>query len=419
MGPFDKVLRISRQLWIVVVMGIVLHTTSAASEAEPAWVAQLTATLGNGALLVEDQSGRTVLDLHADETFVPASILKLATSACALLTLPNNYRFQTSFHYGTNGVLYVKGFGDPALTSEELAQAARGLRGRGVHDVRGIVLDDSFFAPHLAIDGQSASANPYDAQNSALLANFNTIFIRKAKNGQVVSAEPQTPITAMTLDLAKGLRAGTHRINVSRDSGKALLYVGHLLKAFFEHEGVAVAGEITAGRVPNGLAATYVHTSSQSLPHLIRALLENSNNLMTNQLFLTMGAQKFGPPATVEKGQAVMHECLKTQFGWRNFVVMEGSGLSKQNQVTAHQMMRLVRFFERYRDLVPMKEPPFQAKTGTLNGVSTLAGFFDTPSRHHYRFVLMLNAPGVGYWSKFKVAKLLYDGLSGTMLSKK
>lgn len=417
MRHLDNVVGIFRWLQIVALMGL-LTTATHTFAADPAWTGPLTAALGNGALLVEDQSGRTLLDLRADETFVPASILKLATSACALLTLPSHYRFQTAFHYDNRGVLYVKGFGDPALTSEELARAAHGLRGRGIAEVRGIVLDDAFFAPHMVIDGQSASANPYDAQNSALLANFNTIFIRKAKNGTVVSAEPQTPLTAMTLELAKSLHAGTHRINVSRDSGKALLYVGHLLKAFLEREGVAVAGAITAGRVPAGLATTYVHTSAQSLPQLIRALLENSNNLMTNQLFLTMGAQKFGPPATVEKGQAVMHECLKTQFGWRNFAVLEGSGLSKQNQVTAHQMMRLVRFFERYRDLIPMKEPPFQAKTGTLNGVSTLAGFFDTPNRQHYRFVLMLNAPGVGYWSKFKVAKLLYDGLAGTMLSR-
>lgn len=377
------------------------------------WTTQLQNTLSNnGSFLLEDQTGKTVMAIHADDPLIPASILKLATTACAMLNLGMDFRFQTGFYFASDHTLYVKGFGDPAITSEELDAIAHTLVQHGARQVARIILDGSYFTPGISIDGQSSSANPYDALNSALLVNFNTINVHKSKSGAVESAEPQTPLTAMTLELAKNLKPGTQRINISRTPEPAMLYVGHLLKAFLEGAGAQVGTSISLGHVPTSLAPLYMHRSSRSLERDIRDLLEHSNNLMTNQLFLTMGAEKYGAPATVEKGQRVMQDCMQEKFGWRGFRIVEGSGLSRLNQVTAAQMMRLVHFFEKHIDLLPNKEPPFIAKTGTLNGVSTLAGFFTTPARKLYRFVLILNQPGINYWTKFKVAKIVYDGLT-------
>ncbi len=368
---------------------------------------------GNAAILVEDSSGRTIFSHRAEEPLIPASIMKMATSACALSVLPKDFRFVTAFHTDAQHRLYVTGYGDPSLTSEELAVVAQQLRAKGLRQVHDIILDDSFFDSHIAIDGQSRSLNPYDAHNSALLVNYNTIAVRKLRGGQVVSAEPQTPVTALTQDLARGLGVGTHRINLSRDPQKALLYVGHLLKAFLVQAGVSVEGTIQAGALPAQATLAYMHRSSKSLPDNIRDLLEFSNNLTTNQIFLTLGAAVLNPPATVEKAKAVLNTCAKQQFGWTNFHIEEGSGLSRLNRVTATEMLQLLRLFESYRHLLPTKDGIFQAKTGTLNGVSSLAGYFATPTGQHYRFVIIINDPKTSYEAKFDVARILYRGLVG------
>ncbi len=373
------------------------------------WQQLAVAAAGHAAILVEEGSGRVLLASHADEAMIPASILKVATSSCALDTLPANFRFPTAFYYSHKGSLYVKGYGDPAFVSEEMPRIVQALASRGIRQIHKIILDDTFFAPGIQIDGQSKSLNPYDAMNGALIANFNTIMVRKLPNGTVVSAEPQTPMTALTTELARALPRGAGRINLSRMPEQSVLYVGHLLRAFLQQGGIPVLAEIKRGKVPHQLQPTYIHYSSKLLADDLQNLLEFSNNFMINQIFLAMGAEKFGAPATVEKGVRVVTECMH-RLGWKNFAIREGSGLSRDNRVTAIDMMRLLRSFEGRQNLLPIKEG-LRAKTGTLQGVSSLIGYFQSPSNHHYRFVIIINDPHTTYEHKFKVAKIITAGL--------
>lgn len=396
-------------------MGLLTAGTVGVAGAQPLWVERLLQMIGVGTVLVERSDGEQVVAFAANEPFIPASILKLATSYCALTVLPKRFRFATAFHTTKDGTLYVTGFGDPALTSEELAVIAKQLRSHGLSTVRQIVLDDSFFDPGIHIDGQSLSLNPYDAHNSALLVNYNTVNVRKLKNGTVVSGEPQTPMTELTAQLARRLRPGAHRINLSRDPAQALLYVGHLLKAFLIEAGASVSGPVVRGHRPPHAASLYFHYSGKSLEENLRDLLEFSNNLVTNQLFLVMGAVVLGEPATVEKGQAVLRTCLRKHLGWQHVQLVEGSGLSRQNRVTAAEMMRLLKAFEPYAHLLPLKEEFFRAKTGSLNGVSSLAGYFTVPQGDRYRFVLISNDPKTTYATKFTAAKLIYRALAGLL----
>lgn len=380
------------------------------SQEAPNWRTAAIARAGHAAIYVEDQAGRAVMTHQVYTPMVPASTLKVATSYCALHTFPTGFRFPTAFYAQPDGTLYVKGYGDPSLISEELARIAKQLRTRGLRTVARIILDDSVFAPDIVIDGRSRSLNPYDAHNSALLVNYNTLHVR-VRGGRVESAEPQTPTTALTAQLARGLPAGRHRINLARTPESALLYAGHLLAAFLQQEGIAVTTDITRGVAPANLRPLYVHHSSRSLEDNVRDLLEFSNNLIANQIFLAMGAHAFGAPATVDKGVRVLNDCLQRELGWRDFAVTEGSGLSRHNRVTAAQMMTLLRKFQQYAHLMPVKEQ-FRAKTGTLNGVSSFAGYFRTPDHRDYRFVIMINDPKTSYEAKFQIARMLYNGLA-------
>jgi hypothetical protein len=151
----------------------------------------------SGLVLVMDEKGNELVAQNADKPFVPASVAKIVTAWLAMEALGADYRFETRFFLDGKRVLYVRGGGDPFLVSEELAQLAPALvAATGKQPLSGIVLDASYYPSDIRIPGIEDTEEAYDALNSALAVNFNTInAVRKGK--MVSSAEPQTPITPL------------------------------------------------------------------------------------------------------------------------------------------------------------------------------------------------------------------------------
>ena len=149
----------------------------------------------SGVVLVIDDKGNELIAQNVDKPFVPASVTKIVTAWVAMEILGGDYRFETKFYLDDKRVLYVRGGGDPFLISEELAPLANQLVAAvGKEPITGIVRDASYYPSDLRIPGIENTGEAYDALNSALAVNFNTIAaVRKGKT--VVSAEPQTPIT--------------------------------------------------------------------------------------------------------------------------------------------------------------------------------------------------------------------------------
>ncbi|HSA58323.1 MAG TPA: D-alanyl-D-alanine carboxypeptidase [bacterium] len=380
------------------------------------WQVHLTVALKNGGAYAETEDGKVLFDHRSRDYFIPASTMKIATAACAIDRLGRDFRFATDFFITQDKRLIVKGYGDPFLVSEELAVAAAALASKGVKEVKGILLDTTYFEPDIKIDGTSNSTNPYDALNGALIANFNTVNVHKMGSGPraaVYSAETQTPITPIAVESAEGLPPGQQRINIGQDPLKGARYVGELLSEFLKKEGVRVEGPIVPGAAPKNAQPVYRHLSSRRAEDVVRELLKFSTNFMANQVFLVLGAERFGPPANVEKAQTVLRDCLKNDAGWTNFHVHEGAGLSRKNAVTPRQMVDLLRHFEPHLDLLPREEGVFRAKTGTLTGVNTLAGFFPMSDGKMARFAILVNSP-VPFDYKFKLAKMLYDGVNAS-----
>lgn len=386
-----------------------------AAFAGDSWQVHFMVALKNGGAIVEDDSGKILFSHRSEAAFIPASIMKIATSACAIDTLGRDFRFPTDFFLTKDHELVVKGYGDPFLVSEEITVIAKALKDKGLREVSGILLDSSYFDSHIVIDGTSHTPNPYDALNGALIANFNTVNVHKEGSGPraaIASAEPQTPLTPLAAETAKDLPGGKQRVNIGNDPLKGALYAGELVAAFLKKEGIEVRGDIRNGLRPADAPLLYRHISSKSLNDVLRELLEYSTNFMANQIFLVMGAEKFGAPATVEKGRKALTEFLGQKVGWKNFTVAEGAGLSRQNSVTPRQMIALLRYFEPYKNLLPVEENLFRAKTGTLTGVNTLAGYFDLPNGKAARFAILVNDT-VPFDYKFKLGRMLYAGING------
>lgn len=384
-----------------------LFTPVSFSQTLPPWGSEVTAYIQNGGVYVQDAKGKVLLNFRGEEQFIPASTFKVITGLAALEVLGKDYRFKTDFYFDGSKKLYVKGYGDPYLVSEELAQIAKVLKSKGLKSIEQIILDDSYFEV-IKVPGASASLNPYDALNSSLSANFNTIFIEKRKGGEVFSAEPQTPMTELTRTLASRAPFGKSRINLAAHPDQSLLYVGHLLKAFLEQEGVSVQGSIVKGTVSPNAKLLYRHFSSKSLEEVVQAMMKFSTNFISNQLFLALGAEKLGAPATLGKGKKVVSGFLREELRLTEVEVEEGSGLSRNNRISPANLVKILKAFEKYRHLLPEKLGQIQAKTGTLHQVSALAGYFDSAQHQTVYFAIILNQDG-GY--REKIAKVLYQYL--------
>ena len=164
-----------------------------------------------GVVFVVDGQGNELVAQNPDQPFVPASVTKIVTAWLAMETLGADYRFETRFYLDSRRVLYIRGGGDPFLTSEELKPLAAALVAKvGKAPIRGVVVDASYYPSNLRIPGIEDDDDAYDALNSALGVNFNTIYAERV-GATVRSAEPQTPITPIAIArfLAKGPPDGT------------------------------------------------------------------------------------------------------------------------------------------------------------------------------------------------------------------
>ncbi len=353
---------------------------------------KLAALAPTGLVLVMDDKGNELMAQNADKPFVPASVAKIVTAWLALDVLGADYRFETRFYLGTDRVLYIRGGGDPFLVSEELAQLASALvAATGKQPLSGIVLDASYYPSDIRIPGIEATDEAYDALNSALAVNFNTIHaVRKGKT--VRSAEEQTPITPLAISqfLARGTQ-GRSRISLTQDPTMGLHYAGELIAAFIERAGGSVKGKISTGFVPEGLEPVYVHRQSRPLSTILSGMLLGSNNYVANQVFLEIGGHRLGGPVSLQKSLQVANEMLVRHRLAGSIHLEEGSGISRGNRFTARGLAQLLHLFEPHATLLRSGDGAL-FKTGTFSGVRTLAGYADTSKHGRVRFVIALTS---------------------------
>lgn len=351
---------------------------------------QVAALAPSALVYVVDAQGNELIAQNADQPFVPASVAKLVTVWLALETLGADYRFQTRFYLDDKRVLYVRGGGDPFLISEELAPLAQELVGAiGKAPLTGIVLDASYYPADLRIPGIEDTSESYNALNSALAVNFNTISAVR-RGASVVSGEKQTPITPLAISqFVKRGPAGRSRISLAQDPALSLQYAGELLAAFIEKAGGSVKGQITRGPVPADLAPVYLHRQSRPLSTVLHELLVGSNNYIANQVFLEIGAHRSGAPVSLEKSLKAANDMLAGYDLARSIYLEEGSGISRGNHFTARGLAKVLDLLAPHAKLLKGGKGAAY-KTGTLDGVRTLAGYAQTSKHGQVRFVISL-----------------------------
>lgn len=350
-------------------------------------------------VLVTAQSGDALYSWQATAPLIPASLTKLVTAHLAINKWNLEHRFHTDFLLDGE-TLWVKGYGDPFLVSEEIDKLAvylkQSLQGEDATIITKLHIDNSHFDFEF-VPGRSQVADPYNAPISAVSANFNTAKLRN-NNGRIESAEAQTPLTNTARKVANRLSKKVDRVNLLNAENAQTNFAELLLfKLGWQNIELRIGQTVT-----DGAKLVYRHENSHTLADVLRGTLEFSNNFMANQLFLKLADGKQMNSVSFSASRDVVNAALAERFAWRNHNVDEGSGLSRENRLSAKQIDDLLRALSPNKGLfkkikTKSKSAMVYAKTGTLNGVRSYAGYIELPSKspekisEEYRFVFNFN----------------------------
>jgi D-alanyl-D-alanine carboxypeptidase/D-alanyl-D-alanine-endopeptidase (penicillin-binding protein 4) len=332
----------------------------------------------SGAVVVDLQTGALLFARHPDLPLAPASNEKLTVSFTALHELGTSYRFRTEVFgrgYQEDGVwhgdVFLKGFGDPTLTSLQVERLATQIADLGITRIAGRVYgDESWFDAQRTAPGWKAS-----------------YYINEC-----------APLSALIVD------RGWYDHHTARQP--ALAAAGEL-KLLLRKHGVS-SGVVGLGRAPDD-AYGLAQVDSDPLPVVVAQMDHESDNFIAEMLLKEIGAE-VGDAGTTPAGAAIVRrDLLAANVPLAGIRISDGSGLSLNDRLTARALAALLVAVWNDVDLhnpfwasLPiagvngtldkrLRKPPargaVRAKTGTTDRASALSGYV----RDRYGFAVLQN----------------------------
>jgi D-alanyl-D-alanine carboxypeptidase/D-alanyl-D-alanine-endopeptidase (penicillin-binding protein 4) len=396
-------------------------------------------------VILEADSGRVVTVHNADTPRSPASTIKTVTTFAALDMLGPAFLWQTRA-WIHDGDLILQGGGDPYMTLERWWSFVQGLRASGLKSIRGdIVIDNTAFSlppeDPGAFDGRPNRS--YNVLPDALMVNFQSIDFRllaDPDSGKVQVIASPAPVN---LDVENHIRfvpgrcsgsAGRVDFQVASAAWDRVVFSGALsphctersfarvllspatyafgtFVALWRQSGGEFSGKLRIEPTPADAKPLFTF-DSLSLGEIVRLTNKHSSNLMARHLLLTLGKERYGEPATLEKGAAAIDEWSRERgLDLTGVDIDNGSGLSRSTHISALQMAKVLnaayhsRFAPEYLASLPlagmdgtlrtrMKSAPggsVRLKTGTLEGVSGVAGYVTSAGGKTYILVSLVN----------------------------
>jgi D-alanyl-D-alanine carboxypeptidase/D-alanyl-D-alanine-endopeptidase (penicillin-binding protein 4) len=412
-----------------------------------------------GVQVVNVHTGEEVFARNADQSLVPASVMKVLTGAVALRELGPGYKFATYVSTDATldpegiltGDLYVQGFGDPTLVTEDLWRLAYDLWLAGVRKVEGdVIYDDSFFDQDRLIDGwrkeiDMANGPAYFAPLGALSVNFNTACLVVGPGG-AAGEEGSVTLEAPSdsIQVSNRVKTGSRRSRASlavirskKGGGKVEFKVSgtvplgaapsklyrtvidpldQFMSVFGGHldeRGIEVMGAHRGGKVGDG-KRILARKESASLPTVLARMNKHSSNFVAEHVLKAVGAEVFGAPGTTEKGLRVIADYLESLGADSDeFTLVNGSGLSRDIELRPSHINSVMIDMAADRLLGPEftsslaiggvdgtlwtrfrgegVEGRVRGKTGSLNHVHGLTAYVDGGDGELYAFTFLVN----------------------------
>jgi D-alanyl-D-alanine carboxypeptidase/D-alanyl-D-alanine-endopeptidase (penicillin-binding protein 4) len=404
-------------------------------------------------VIVDPESGRVVRSQNPDTPRSPASTIKVVTTIAALELLGPAYTWHThasirgEIEGGVlDGDLILQGGGDPYMTLERWWSFARALRAKGLRRIHGdIVIDDTAFSlpPEDPAEFDGRPNRSYNVVPDAMMVNFQSVEFQVVPDTDARRVDVIASPAPVNLQIDNRVRfapgrctgaagrvdfkvasAGWDKVVFSgalsphcteRSFARVLLqpatYAFGTFVELWRELGGEFTGKLRIEAAPAD-ARAFLTFDSLSLAEVVRLTNKFSNNLMARHLLLTMGAEKSGSPATLEKGAAAVAEWGREHgLDLRGMDIDNGSGLSRVTRISALQMAEILRaayrspYAPEFLASLPlggidgtlrsrMKTSPAGAvrlKTGHLDGVTGVAGYVTTNSGKTYILVSLVN----------------------------
>ena len=397
---------------------------------------------------------------RADQAMNPASVMKLVTTYAALELLGPAYTWKTDVYASgvsgdtVSGNLYLKGYGDPALTLEDFWLLLRSLKQRDIRVIKGdVVLDQSYFdVPKIDPNGfDNKGYRAYNTNPEAAVISFKAVSVRFIPTADGTSVKvvldpdlPQIKLQSQVSGklgscpndwregISKEVQNGPHtamltlRGSFPVDCGEKSLqfnllsnpeFIAGVFRQLWDELGGSWQGTVKDGVVPEG-ERPLLSWESKPLADIVRDTNKWSNNLMARTILLSLGAERYGAPGTPAKGgQAIKTWLTQKGLEFPELVIENGAGLSRQERISAKNLGDL---------LVNAASSPFMSelisslpiagidgtmkkrlknnditgrahiKTGTLDGVKTAAGYVLSKSGKHLVVVFLVNHVNAG-----------------------
>jgi D-alanyl-D-alanine carboxypeptidase/D-alanyl-D-alanine-endopeptidase (penicillin-binding protein 4) len=405
-------------------------------------------------------TGEDLVSMNAGTPRIPASVLKVLPTYAALDILGPAYTWRTrALADGpvANGVikgnLYLQGGGDPLMTIERWWRFVTSLRQTGLRAIEGdVVVDDGMFAPIDQFPGDF-DGQPYRTYNvlpNALLVNLQSVefTLRPSEDGQAidVAVDPLPanltvenrirPVNARCAgrnrsfniahpagDPFRVVVGGTVSVRCPQQTSRQVVlgpaeYAYGTFRQLWEQQGGTIAGGLLRAPTPK-TATQLLSQESLTLGEIVRVTNKYSSNVMARTLVLTLAAENAGTPATTEAGEAVIVDWLKGKgLAFGELALANGSGLSRNARISGDSLAKVLqsawrsRYAPEFLAALPLggldgtlrqrfarlDDPSrVRMKTGTLNGVSSIAGYVTGNSGRTYVVVVMINHKGSQY----------------------
>lgn len=381
-------------------------------------------------------SGKNIYSHNSNSPVNPASTQKLITLAASLDTLGEDYKFTTELYKSSANELYLKLSADPFLSSKDLGKLLETAKSKNIIEPKNVYIDD-----YILDDMQWGEGWQWDDDLNPLMPKFGSY--NMDDNLVKVVIKPTTPKAPADIFTEKFYPVGfvnrvvtggydnvsiSHNQSISENlveingvvkeqitrsipASNIKRYFKLRLDEAFTNNKIIFYGKIYQKKLPT-TNVYLVDKVEHNISDAVSAILQDSNNMMAETVFKLAGGKFVNNTGSVDSAILMLNDyCQKHNLNTANIRIVDGSGVSKNNLMTADFMTDFLIELSKQKNFESLKEnmatpgkgtlsnrmlyfhDNLRAKTGTLSNVSSIAGYIKTQKGRNLAFDIVINDP--------------------------